>query len=192
MRFFIEFCSKNALLQQRQHRFRIGFSNRFCLSGTFLRIAFRTHFDSKKPTKNPSKTRSEPFKNRCQKRVVFQHRFFGVSALILEGLDPSRWSQVGQKGPAKLSGQPLFYPLKLKFFKKWRLGGLRTRFWRPRAPFLRPRGSIWERSGAMFSRFLPRMPRLPRTPRTPAKTRPRSQMRQEWVGGGAPPPGGFQ
>ena len=61
----------------------------------------------------------------------------------------------------------------------------------PGARFLRPRGSIWERSGAMFSRFLPRMPRLPRTPRTPAKTRPRSQMRQEWVGGGAPPPGGF-
>ena len=95
MRFFIEFCSKNALLQQRRHRFRIGFSNTFCLLGTFLRIAFRMHFDSKKPTKNHSKTTSEPFKNRCQKYVVFQHRFFRVSASILEGLGPPRWSQVG-------------------------------------------------------------------------------------------------
>ena len=43
--------------------------------------------------------------------------------------------------------------------------------------------------GRFFSRFLARMPRKPRTPRTPAKTRPRSQMRQEWVGGGAPPRG---
>ena len=94
MRFFIEFCSKNALLQQRRHRFRIGFSNTFCLLGTFLRIAFRMHFDSKKPTKNQSKTTSEPFKNRCQKYVVFQHRFFRVSASILEPLGPPRWSQV--------------------------------------------------------------------------------------------------
>ena len=95
MRFFIEFCSKNALLQQRRHRFRIGFSNTFCLSGTFLRIAFRMHFGSKKPTKNQSKTTSEPFKNRCQKCVVFQHRFFRVSASILEPLGPPTWSHVG-------------------------------------------------------------------------------------------------
>ena len=92
MQFFMEICSKNALLQQRRHRFRIGFSNTFCLSGTFLRIAFRMHFGSKKPTKNQSKTTSEPFKNRCQKCVVFQHRFFRVSASIL---DTPTWSQVG-------------------------------------------------------------------------------------------------
>ena len=97
IRFFIEFCSKNAFLQQRRHRFRIGFSNTFCLSGTFLRIAFRMHFGSKKPTKNQSKTTSEPFKNRCQKCVVFQHRFFRVSASILEPLGPPTWSQVGFK-----------------------------------------------------------------------------------------------
>ena len=88
MRFFIEFCSKNALLQQRRHRFRIGFSNTFCLSGTFLQIAFRMHFGSKKPIQNPPKTRSDPLKNRCQKRCFFQHRFFRVSASILEPLGP--------------------------------------------------------------------------------------------------------
>ena len=108
IRFFIEFCSKNALLQQRQHRFRIGFSNTFCLSGTFLRIAFRMHFGSKKPTKNQSKTTSEPFKNRCQKCVVFQHRFFRVSASILEGLGAPTWSQVGYFGLQKTSGTLLF------------------------------------------------------------------------------------
>ena len=42
----------------------------------------------------PPKTTSEPFKNRCQKRVVFQHRFFGVLASILEPLGLPRWSQV--------------------------------------------------------------------------------------------------
>ena len=94
MRFFIDFCSKNALLQKCPHRFRIGFYSTFCLLGTFLQIAFCMHFRSKNPTKNPSKTRSEPFQNRCQKCVVFQHPFFRVLASILEGLGPPSWSQV--------------------------------------------------------------------------------------------------
>ena len=34
-------------------------------------FAFCMHFRSEKPTKNPSKTKSERWKNRCQKRVVF-------------------------------------------------------------------------------------------------------------------------
>ena len=50
---------------------------------------------SKKPAKNHPKTRSEPFKKRCQKRVVFKHRFFGVSASIWEPLMLPSWSQVG-------------------------------------------------------------------------------------------------
>ena len=79
---------------------------------------------------------------------------------------------------------------KIKYGESFAASGVD--FGGPGARFLKPRGSIWEHSGTMFSRFLPRMPRLPRTPRTPAKTRPRSQMRQEWVGGGAPPPGGLQ
>ena len=57
---------------------------------------------SKKPTKNPPKTRSEPFKNRYQKCVVFQHRFFRVLASILQPLGPPRWSQVGCKWPPDL------------------------------------------------------------------------------------------
>ena len=86
MQFFIDFCSKNALLQRLQHRFRIGFYNTFCLSGTFLQIAFRMHFWFQKLSKNSSKTTSEPFTNRCRKSIVFQHRFFRVSAFILEPL----------------------------------------------------------------------------------------------------------
>ena len=65
MRFFIDFCSKNAMLQKCRHRFRIGFCNTDCLSDTFRHIAFCMHLRSEKPTKNPSKTRSEPFQNRC-------------------------------------------------------------------------------------------------------------------------------
>ena len=52
------------------------------------------HFCSEKPIKNPSKTTSEPLENRCQKRVVFQHRFFQVSASNLKPLGPPTWSQV--------------------------------------------------------------------------------------------------
>ena len=58
-------------------------------------FAFGMRFWSKKPTKNLSKTRPEPFKNRCRKRIVFQHRFFQVSASILEPLGPPTWNQVG-------------------------------------------------------------------------------------------------
>ena len=52
---------------------------------------------SKKPTENPSETKSEPSQNQCQKCIVFYHRFFRVSASILEGLGPPTWSQVGLK-----------------------------------------------------------------------------------------------
>ena len=55
-----------------------------------------TKITSRKPFKNPSKTRSEPYKNRCKKHIVFQHRLFLVSALILEPVGPPNWSQVVQ------------------------------------------------------------------------------------------------
>ena len=61
----------------------------------FQFIAFGMHFRFKKPTKTLSKTRTEPFKNRCRKCVVFQHRFFQVSASIVEPLGPPTWNQVG-------------------------------------------------------------------------------------------------
>ena len=66
------------------------------------------YFSFKKPTKNPSKTTAEPFKNRCPKRVVFQHRFLRVWASILEPLGPPRWSQVGLKSQFSSWGAPFF------------------------------------------------------------------------------------
>ena len=42
-----------------------------------------------------------------------------------------------------------------------------------------------------FLQIFGQMPRKPRTPRTPAKTRPRSRVRQEWMGSGAASLGGF-
>ena len=48
MRFFKDFCSKKSLSQERRHRFRIGFSNTFCLSDAFLQIAFGMDFGTKK------------------------------------------------------------------------------------------------------------------------------------------------
>ena len=67
------------------------FSRKACLCG-FGAFSFQ------KSSQNPSKTRSKPFKNRCRKRVDFQHRFFEVLASIWEGLGPPRWSQVGHFG----------------------------------------------------------------------------------------------
>ena len=63
------------------------------------------------------------------------------------------WSQVGNFGHKKLGRSPPLSDLKLSVFKKWRLGGLPARFWRPRTRFLRPRGSLLEGSGTIFSRF---------------------------------------
>ena len=65
MRFFIEFCSKNALLQKCQHQKNMRPRSVLLGFHTFQCFAFGMHFRSKKPTKNPSKTRPEPFKNRC-------------------------------------------------------------------------------------------------------------------------------
>ena len=116
MRFFIDFCSKNALLQRLRHRFRIGFSNTFCLSDTFLQIAFRMHFGSKKPTKNRPKSRSEPFKNRFKKRCFFQHRFFHVLGSIWEGFGEPTWTQVGPFWPKKTMMGAHLSLLKIKVF----------------------------------------------------------------------------
>ena len=125
------------------------------------------------------------------KTCWFSTSIFWGFGLDLGGSWASKMEPSWPKRPGKIVGTALLDPLKLKVFQKWRLGGLRARFWRPRTRFWRPRNSIWEGSGTIFSRFLARMPRKPRTPRTPAKTRPWSQMRQGWVAGGVPPPGGF-
>ena len=85
---------------QNFHRFSIDFAA-CCKSQTFIFVrmaivllgfytihafAFRMRFRSHNPSKNLAKTRPEPFKNRCRKRVDFQHRFFEVLASIWEGL----------------------------------------------------------------------------------------------------------
>ena len=98
IRFFIDFCLIFVICCKRQHRKFIGPANVLLAFHTFQFFDFRIHFFSEKPTKNPSKMRSEPFQNRCRKRVVFQHRFFRVSDSILEPLGPPRWSQVGHFG----------------------------------------------------------------------------------------------
>ena len=88
------------------------------------------HFSFQKSSQNPSKTRSEPFKNRCRKRVDFQHRFFEVLASIWEGLGPPRWSQVGHFGLKTLGTVLPKSVFKLDVFYKLRLGGLQAPFWR--------------------------------------------------------------
>ena len=88
MRIFMDFYSIFvACCKSRTSNFMRP-ANVLLIFHTNQRFAIGPYFWSKKPTKNLPKTKSEPFKNRCKKRVVFQHRFFQVSASILEPLGP--------------------------------------------------------------------------------------------------------
>ena len=108
MRFFMDFCwFFVACCKSRASNFMRP-AIVLLIFHTSQRFAIGTYFWSKKPTKNLPKTRSEPFKNRCQKRVVFQHRFFRVSASILEGLGLPTWSQVGFYSHKKLLKSSFF------------------------------------------------------------------------------------
>ena len=108
MRFFIDFGTNfNACCKSRTSNFMPPASV-LLIFHTSQRFAIGPYFWSKKPTKNLPKTKSEPFKNRCKKRVVFQHRFFQVSASISEPLGPPRWSQVGSYSLKKLWGKDFF------------------------------------------------------------------------------------
>ena len=96
MQFFIDFCSNFDACCKSQHQKNVRPRSVLLAFHTIRLFACGMHFWSKKPTKNPPKTRSEAFRNRCRKRVVFQHRFFRLSDSILEPLGPPTWSQVGR------------------------------------------------------------------------------------------------
>ena len=102
------------------------------------------HFSFQKSSQNPSKTRSEPFKNRCRKRVDFQHRFSKVSVSIWEGLEPPRWNQVGYFGSPKLLDRPSWAFLSDRSFKNSVLDGSRFNFGGPRARSWRLWGGFFE------------------------------------------------
>ena len=76
---------------------------------------------------------------------------FSTSIFSGFGVDFGRfWAPIWEPSSAfwrqKLTGLAHWRRLKNDVFKKWCLGGLRARFWRPR-------GSILEGSGTIFSRF---------------------------------------
>ena len=149
MRFFTDFCSKNVLLRKRRHQFRIGFYSVFCLSDTFLRFAVRMHFGSEKPTKNTSKMRVEPLKNRCQKRVVFQLWFFRVLASSWKVLAPQDGGKLAPNSIFEFTRLPSLTFLNEKSFKNGILeasgfdfGGPDARFWSVLEPVLRLFGSL--------------------------------------------------
>ena len=60
--------------------------------GSFRVFSFSMHFWSKKPTKNLSKTMSEPSQHRCWKYVVFWYRFFQDLGANLAGFWPPCWN----------------------------------------------------------------------------------------------------
>ena len=80
------------------------------------------------------------------KTCCFLTLIFSGFGLKLEGLGAPRWRQVGSKFHLQVYSVALFDVLKWKFFLKWRLGGLRVRFWGPRGSFL-------EGSGIIFATF---------------------------------------
>ena len=107
MQFLIDFCLFFVACCRSQHQKNVRPRSVLLASHAIQCFAFCMHFWSKKHTKNPSKTRAEPSENRCQKRVVFLHRFFRVSALILERLGTPNPSQNRNFGPKTLRCQPL-------------------------------------------------------------------------------------
>ena len=123
-------CKSRTLIFVRMAIVLLGFY-------TIHAFAFGMRFGNENHAKNPSKTRPEPFKNRCRKHVDFQHRFSEVLASIWEGLGSPRWSQVGHVGPPKLLNSSFFTLLSCRSFKNGVLegsrldfGGSGARFWR--------------------------------------------------------------
>ena len=111
---------------------------------TIHAFAFRMRFRSQNPSKNLAKTRPEPFKNRCRKRVDFQHRFSKVLASIWESLGPPRRNQVGYFGSPKLLDRPSWAFFSDRSFKNSVLDGSRlNQFWR-----------LWGRFFETFAVFL--------------------------------------
>ena len=94
-------CKSRTLIFVRMAIVLLGFY-------TIHAFAFGMRFGNQNHAKNASKTRPEPFKNRCRKHVDFQHRFSEVLASIWEGLGPPRWSQVRYFGPPKLLNSSFF------------------------------------------------------------------------------------
>ena len=95
---FHRFCSNFvACCKSRPSKF-VRPANVLLTFHTIHLLTFSTYLGSEKPSKNPRKTMPEPFQNRCQKRVVFQHRFFRVWGSILEPLGLPRWSQLSVLG----------------------------------------------------------------------------------------------
>ena len=107
MGFFSDFGSKKPLSRERRPLIFAGRAIVLLAFHTIQCFAFCMHFRSKKSTENPSKTMPEPFKNRCRKRIDFQHRFFQVLASIWEGRGLPTWSHVGHFGFKKLRGLPI-------------------------------------------------------------------------------------
>ena len=93
-RFFVDFGANLLISQKCRCLLRPNRSGVLLTFNTNQPLAFCIRFGFEKPPKNPSKTRPEPFQNRCRKCIVFQHRFFRLWALILKGFWPPRWSQV--------------------------------------------------------------------------------------------------
>ena len=148
----------------------------------FLRFLLKTHFCNfrtfffEKWPKNPSKTKPGRLKNRCQKYVVFRHRFFRVLVSISEPLGPPSWSQVGHFGLKKLGGAPSWAFLELPGWileaprlaisvleaSRLDFGGSKPRFWSVQHWISATFAHIF---GMFFQAILPKMPRMPEMPK---------------------------
>ena len=118
------------------------------------------------------KTSQKPFQNEVRtlpksmpKTCCFLTSIFSGFGSDFGGSWASKLEPSWLLKPLKTSWEAHFYLLKLKVFKKWRLGGLRARF-------RRPRGSIFDLLGRIFQDFGPecqesqeRQERLPKQDR---------------------------
>ena len=88
------------------------------------------------------------------KHIVFQHRFFQVSASILMGIGPPNWSQLGYFCLEKNLWGALQSDLELNVFGKWRVKGSGLDFKGPGLDSVSPRARFWEVRKPCFRDFL--------------------------------------
>ena len=153
MQFFINFCSNFDACCKSQHQKNVRPRSVLLAFHTIQRVARCMHFWFKKPAKNPSKTMSEPIKNRCKKHIVFHHRVFWALASIWEPLGlqvGAKLAVLDSQGPPKSLQNPVFWEHVSKMLpKRFPSGSKRSPKEGPELNFRR----FFDRFGNLFSSF---------------------------------------
>ena len=153
MQIFIDFCMIFVASCKSQHQKNVRPRSVLLAFHTIQRVARCMHFWFKKPVKNPSKTMSEPIKNRCKKHIVFHHRVFWALASIWEPLGlqvGAKLAVLDSQDPPQSLQNPVFWEHVSKMLpKRLPSGSKRNPEEGPELNFRR----FFDRFGNFFSSF---------------------------------------